>query len=147
MTRISQPELILPPGIRRIDTSADDKAEDAANEPQSRLLPKPSGFHVMCTIPKAKASFEDSVLIKAAKTMQDEEAATTVLFVLSLGPDAYSDKGRFPSGPWCKEGDFIVVRTYAGTRFKIFGQEFRIINDDQVEAVVDDPRGILRVQA
>jgi co-chaperonin GroES (HSP10) len=110
-------------------------------------MPKPAGFHILCAIPKAKESFEASVLIKAAKTMADEEAATTVLFVLDLGPDAYGDKARFPSGPWCKKGDYIVVRTYSGTRFKIFGQEFRILNDDQVEAVVDDPRGILRVQA
>jgi co-chaperonin GroES (HSP10) len=116
-------------------------------EPASRLMPKPAGFHILCAIPKAKESFEQSVLIKAAKTMADEEAATTVLFVLDLGPDAYGDKARFPSGPWCKKGDYIVVRTYSGTRFKIFGQEFRILNDDQVEAVVDDPRGILRVQA
>jgi len=111
------------------------------------MLPKPAGYHILCAIPKAKESFEESILVKAAKTMADEEAATTILFVLDLGPDAYSDKARFPSGPWCKKGDFIVVRTYAGTRFKIFGQEFRILNDDQVEAVVDDPRGILRVQA
>jgi len=111
------------------------------------MLPKPAGYHILCAIPKAKEAFEQSVLVKAAKTMADEEAATTILFVLDLGPDAYSDKARFPSGPWCKKGDFIVVRTYAGTRFKIFGQEFRILNDDQVEAVVDDPRGILRVQA
>ena len=142
MTQTS-PELILPPHLAHERAAASNDAP----EPQSRLLPKPSGFHIMCTIPKAKEAFENSSLVKPSKTMQDEEAATTVLFVLALGQDAYSDKGRFPSGPWCKEGDFIVVRTYAGTRFKIFGQEFRILNDDQVEAVVDDPRGILRVQA
>jgi co-chaperonin GroES (HSP10) len=67
------------------------------------------------------------------------------MFVLRVGPDAYKDKTKFPSGPWCKAGDFIIVRTYSGTRVKIFGKEFRILNDDQVDAVVDDPRGITRV--
>jgi co-chaperonin GroES (HSP10) len=83
-------------------------------------------------------------LIKDAKTMHYEEVLTPVLFVIKLGPDAYKDKVRFPSGPSCKEGDFIVVRPNSGTRLKIHGREFRIINDDSVEAVVEDPRGITR---
>jgi co-chaperonin GroES (HSP10) len=67
-----------------------------------------------------------------------------VLLVLKIGPDAYKDPTRFPSGPWCKEGDFIVTRPMAGSRVKIHGREFRIINDDSVEGVVEDPRGISR---
>jgi len=67
-----------------------------------------------------------------------------VLFVLKVGPEAYADKTKFPSGPWCKPGDFVLVRTYSGTRFKIFGKEFRLLNDDQIDAVVQDPRGITR---
>jgi len=63
---------------------------------------------------------------------------------LKVGPEAYTDKTRYPSGPWCKPGDFILTRTYSGTRFKIFGKEFRLINEDQVDAVVQDPRGISR---
>jgi co-chaperonin GroES (HSP10) len=55
---------------------------------------------------------------------------------------AYSDKERFPTGPWCKKGDFVLTRTYAGTRMRIHDREFRIINDDTVEAVVEDPRGL-----
>ena len=78
------------------------------------------------------------------RSMRQEEHGTTVLFVLRIGPDAYKDKEKFPSGPWCKEGDFILVRTYTGTRVKIFGKEFRVINDDQVDCVVQDPRGITR---
>ena len=67
-----------------------------------------------------------------------------MLFVLDVGPDAYGDKTKFPNGPWCKAGDFVLVRTYSGTRFKIYGREFRLLNDDQIDAVVDDPRGITR---
>jgi co-chaperonin GroES (HSP10) len=83
-------------------------------------------------------------LIKDSKTMHYEEVLTPVLFVVKLGPDAYKDTTRFPNGPSCKEGDFVIVRPNSGTRLKIHGREFRIINDDSVEAVVEDPRGITR---
>jgi co-chaperonin GroES (HSP10) len=82
--------------------------------------------------------------VKADITRQHEELLTTVLFVVKLGPDCYADKERFPSGPWCKVGDFVLVRPHAGTRIKIHNREFRIINDDSVEGTVDDPRGISR---
>ncbi len=85
-----------------------------------------------------------SEIIKAESLKKVEEYSTVVLFVVSVGPDAYRDTEKFPSGPWCKEGDFILTRAYSGTRLKIYGREFRIINDDQVDAVVDDPRGITR---
>ena len=106
-------------------------------------LPTPSGYHILCAIPQIDEEFENG-LIKADITKQHEELLTTVLFVVKLGPDCYTDKSRFPSGPWCKEGDFILVRPHAGTRLKIHNREFRIINDDSVEGVVEDPRGISR---
>jgi co-chaperonin GroES (HSP10) len=93
---------------------------------------------------KANEEYE-SGLIKADKTLQFEELLSPVLFVVKLGPDAFKDEKRFPSGPACKEGDFIIVRPNTGTRMKIHGNEFRIINDDSIEAVVEDPRGISRV--
>ena len=98
----------------------------------------------MCAIPEQEVTFGESGLIKAQETLHNEELLTTTSFVISLGPDCYKDQTRFPSGPWCKEGDFILVRPHAGTRVKIHGREFRIINDDAVEAVVQDPRGISR---
>jgi co-chaperonin GroES (HSP10) len=67
-----------------------------------------------------------------------------VLYVAKVGPQAYKDTTRFPDGPWCKVGDFVITRAYAGTRILIHGTEWRIINDDTVEAVVEDPRGIRR---
>ena len=118
----------------------------ATAEEKGKQLPKPSGYRILCAIPEAEAEFEDSEvgLIKADETMRNEETLTTVLFVVELGPDCYQDKAKFPSGPWCKQGDFILVRPYAGSRLVIHGREFRIINDDSVEGVVDDPRGITR---
>lgn len=115
----------------------------ATDEEKASQLPKPSGYHILCAIPEAEKEF-DSGLIKADVTLRNEEILTTVLFVVSLGPDCYKDTTKFPSGPWCKQGDFILVRPNSGSRLLIHGREFRLINDDTVEAVVDDPRGIKR---
>jgi co-chaperonin GroES (HSP10) len=112
-------------------------------EEKAKQLPRPSGYRILCAIPEVDKEF-DSGLIKADETINMEETLTTVLFVVDLGLDCYKDKTRFPSGPWCKQGDFILVRPHAGTRLIIHGKEFRIINDDSVEGIVDDPRGIRR---
>jgi co-chaperonin GroES (HSP10) len=112
-------------------------------EKKAKQMPEPSGFRIMCMVPEIEDKF-DSGIIKADATVYAEERLTTVLFVMKLGPDCYKDVTRFPSGPWCKEGDFVLVRPHSGTRLKIHGQEFRIINDDSIEGVVEDPRGIAR---
>jgi len=95
-------------------------------------------------VPKAEEEYSESGILKSAVAMQHEEVLTPVLFVMDVGPDAYSDKERFPSGPSCKVGDFVLIRPNSGSRLKIHGQEFRIINDDSVEATDEDPRGISR---
>jgi co-chaperonin GroES (HSP10) len=116
---------------------------DKSNEEKATQLPKPSGYRILCAIPEMEKEYE-SGLIKADETVRIEETLTTVLFVVDLGPDCYADKARFPNGPWCKKGDFILTKPYAGSRLVIHGREFRIINDDTVEGVVADPRGIKR---
>ncbi len=113
------------------------------DERKAKQLPDPSGYRILCGIPNIEEQYESGIL-KSDLTLQHEELLTTVLFVVKMGPDCYKDKARFPSGAWCKEGDFILVRPHAGTRLKIHGREFRIINDDSVEGVVEDPRGISR---
>jgi co-chaperonin GroES (HSP10) len=95
-------------------------------------------------VPDVVDTYENSSIVKAEASMRTEEHATTVLFVVKVGPDAYKDAAKFPAGAWCKEGDFVLVRAYSGTRFKIYGKEFRLLNDDQVDAVVQDPRGLSR---
>ena len=117
-----------------LDTSPEDKASQ---------LPDPSGYRILCAIPEVEKEF-DSGIAKPDSLIRTDELLTTVLFVVKLGPDCYNDKERFPTGPWCKQGDFVLVRPNAGTRLVIHGKEFRIINDDSVEAVVEDPRGISR---
>lgn len=115
----------------------------ASNEEKAAQLPKPSGYRILCAIPEKEKEF-DSGLLKADETIRMEETLTTVLFVVDMGPECYADKDRFPNGPWCKKGDFVLVRPHSGSRLVIHGREFRLINDDTVEAVVEDPRGIYR---
>jgi len=117
---------------------------DKEAEEKGKQLPDPVGYHILCAIPEAEKNFDGSEIVKSDETMRVEEVLTTVLFVVKLGPECYSDKTRFPNGPWCKQGDFILVRPNSGSRLLIHGREFRLINDDVVEAVVQDPRGIKR---
>lgn len=139
-------QFILPPGVSmpKPIQEAEQPDENSSEDQKATMLPDPTGWKLLCVVPDVKDTFEGSSLVKADPYMKQEEHATTVLFVLKVGPDAYKDKEKFPSGPWCKAGDFVLVRTYSGTRFKIFGKEFRVLNDDQIDAVVEDPRGITR---
>ena len=116
------------------------------SEQKAKQLPEPKTYHILTVVPEAIEEFQDSEigLIKSGQTMHYEDVLTPVLFVVKLGPDCYKDEKRFPSGPSCKEGDFVIVRPNSGTLLKIHGREFRIINDDSIEAVVEDPRGITR---
>ena len=133
----------------RVQKEAQEEAEiraivgDATDVEKAAQLPRPTGYHILCAIPQKDKEY-DNGLLKADETLRMEEALTTVLFVVAIGPDCYKDEKRFPSGPWCKEGDFILVRPHAGSKLVIHGREFRLINDDTVEAVVDEPRGIIR---
>jgi len=132
-------EILLSTGEEAIPTVLPETPEERA-----RQLPQPATYHLLCVLPEIEDKY-DSGLVKSGQTMHFEEVMSPVLFVVAMGPDAYADKTRFPSGPSCKVGDFVLVRPNTGTRVKIHGREFRLINDDSVEAVVQDPRGISRV--
>jgi co-chaperonin GroES (HSP10) len=114
-----------------------------APEEKARQVPDPATYHILCMLPQAEEEYEGG-LLKASQTMMHEELLSPVLFVAKIGPDAFKDASRFPSGPSCKVGDFIITRPNTGTRMKIHGTEWRLINDDSVQAVVQDPRGIQR---
>jgi co-chaperonin GroES (HSP10) len=117
--------------------------EESSEEEKASQLPRPAGYKMLCAIPEVEKEFESGI-IKPEDMIRREEVLTTVLFVVKMGPDCYQDKVKFPSGPWCQEGDFILVRPHVGSRLLIHGREFRIIYDDNVEGTVDDPRGISR---
>ena len=107
------------------------------------MLPEPTGYRLLIALPEIDEKTQGGVIMPDG-LVKDESTASIIGFVLKIGPDAYSDKERFPNGAWCKEGDFVNFRSYSGTRFKVAGKEFRLINDDTVEGVVDDPRGYSR---
>ena len=134
--------------MNEFDTAAVDLSGilNTSSEEKAKQLPDPKTFHLLCVVPEAMESFAESEsgIIKSSHSMYYEEVLTPVLFVVKVGPDAYKDVTRFPSGPSCKEGDFVICRPNSGTRLKIHGREFRIINDDSVEGTVEDPRGITR---
>jgi co-chaperonin GroES (HSP10) len=110
-----------------------------------RQIPKPVGYHVLVAMPEVTETFGDSGLIKSSKTIHHDSIMSMIGLVLDMGEQAYADKDRFTTGPWCKVGDYVMFRMNTGTRFKVAGQEYRLFNDDSVEAVVEDPNGISRV--
>jgi len=139
---IALPEsgLILPPGMQV--PKVDHEFETAEQKAQS--LPDPKGWRILCALVEAGDTYA-SGLAKADAVIKTEEITSPVLFVVKMGPDCYNDAEKFPEGAWCQQGDFVITRPYSGTRIMIHGKEFRLINDDQVEATVEDPRGITRV--
>lgn len=106
-------------------------------------LPEPKGYKILIAIPKLTGKTEGGVYMPD-ELKKAEETASILGYVLKIGTEAYKDEKKFPDGPYCKEGDFVIFRSYSGTRFKLHGEEFRLINDDTVEAVVDDPKGYSR---
>ena len=143
--------LVLPDGTMHSLEAVDVEVTEVPEEPtpeeiqvqMARQLPEPRGWRLLCSLVTATDQY-DSGLLKADETKKIEELTSPVLFVLKMGDLAYKDEAKFPTGAWCKEGDFVITRPYTGTRIMIYGKEFRVIYDDQVEAVVEDPRGITR---
>jgi len=138
-------DLVLPGYMAEEQAAKKDEASEQEKAEQvAKQLPAPQGFKMLIGLPKIEAKYESGIL-KADAIVRQDEVATVVGFVIKMGPDCYKDTARFPSGPYCKEGDFVLMRAYAGTRFKLHGIEMRIVNDDSIEAVVFDPRGYSRV--
>jgi co-chaperonin GroES (HSP10) len=107
-------------------------------------IPKPTGYHILIALPNVEETFGESMLLKADKTVREEYILSTIGLVLDMGDQAYNDKDRFSAGPWCKPGDYVMFRANTGTRFKIGTQEYRLMNDDSVQAIVPNPRAISR---
>ena len=117
------------------------KTTDAEWEAQ---LPKPVGYRILVALPEIEEAYEGSGLIKTADAKQKEQILSIMGAIVDMGEQAYADKDRFPNGPWCKVGDYVVFRMNTGTRLKVGGVEYRLMNDDSIEAVVSDPRGVTR---
>lgn len=133
--------LILPPSITAFPQGT--TAETIPVEERGKMLPQPVGYKMLLILPEQSDKYESGI-VKADTTRNADEVSSVVAFVAKQGPDCYKDEKRF-SVPWCKEGDFVVIRPYSGVRIVVHGKEMRLVNDDAIEAVVDDPRGIKRV--
>jgi co-chaperonin GroES (HSP10) len=121
-------------------------SDDGPKEESPKIasqLPEPRGYKLLIALPEIDEA-TDGGIIKSVQSQHEESIATVVGFVMSMGSDAYVSYTRFPNGPYCEVGDWVVFRAFSGTRLKIHGKEFRLINDDTVEAVVTDPRGVER---
>jgi co-chaperonin GroES (HSP10) len=122
----------------KIEREAAEQAELEA------AIPKPTGYHVLIALPTIEETYGDSGIIKSNQALRDEYILSTIGLVLDMGEQAYNDKERFPTGAWCSPGDYVMFRANSGTRFKIGKQEYRLLNDDSIQAVVPNPRAISR---
>jgi co-chaperonin GroES (HSP10) len=102
-------------------------------------IPEPVGYKILVVLPDIEEKFTNSRLLRPDQVLREEQHASMVAIVLGVGPDAYSDQKRFPSGPWCKEGDKVIINPYSGTRMQVAGRHFRMINDDSVIGKIEDP--------
>ena len=129
-----------------LEIKRDEKIKEATQteEELEAQLPKPVGYRVLIALPNVDETYGESGLVKSTQTVRDEYVLSTVGAVIEMGGQAYSDKERFPNGPWCKVGDYVMFRANTGTRFKVGRQEYRLMNDDSIEAVVADPRAVTR---
>jgi co-chaperonin GroES (HSP10) len=118
---------------------------DEPNEFVERQIPRPVGYHLLIAMPEIEETYGESGIIKVTKTMQHDSLLSMIGLVVDMGDQAYTDKDRFPTGPWCEIGQYVMFRMNSGTRFKVNGKEFRLLNDDSIEAIVGDPRGVSRV--
>lgn len=101
-------------------------------------VPVPVGYQLLIMLPKLKDTFGDSRIVRPDSHLKEEQQASMIGLVTAMGPDAYKDTTRF-TVPWCKVGDLVIFSTYAGTRIRVNGIDFRLMNDDTIKATIKDP--------
>ena len=120
------------------------EAEAITEEQLEEMLPLPVGYRVLIALPQVKETFDDTDLVKSSQTLHEEHGMSIIGLVVDMGSQAYADEDRFPTGAWCKVGDYVMFRANSGTRFRVADTEYRLMNDDSIEAVVKNPYGISR---
>ena len=121
-----------------------EKVVELTEEEVEAQLPTPVGYRVLVALPQVEETYGDTGLVKSTTTKNQEHIMSIIGLVLDMGDQSYSDKDRFPTGAWCKAGDYVMFRMNTGTRFRVGGVEYRLMNDDSIEAIVADPHGITR---
>lgn len=138
---MTEPAQLTPLERQRRDKIAQ---QEAALAEMEAAIPKPTGYHILIALPNVDETFGESGIVKANQTVREEYILSIIGLVLDMGEQAYADQDRYPTGPWCKQGDYVLFRANSGTRFKIGSQEYRLLNDDSVQAIVPNPKAIAR---
>jgi len=138
--------LILPEGYKKKPSVKvkEQKEDDRKEGPALERIPQATGWRIV-VLPYKGVDKTKGGLYLTDKAIEEQQLTTNVGLILSMGSDAYGDKDKFPNGPWCKKGDWIVFARYAGSRVKIEGGEIRILNDDEVLAKLKDPKDVLTI--
>ena len=126
--------------IEKYESKPEEKEKEMTTE--SSKLPKPTGWRMLVLPFKMKEKTKGGIII-AETSLERQQVASQCGLVLRMGPDCYTDKERYPDGPWCKEKDWVIFARYAGSRIKIEGGEVRMLNDDEILATVDNPEDII----
>ena len=129
--------------LKKIQEDATSNIEHLPDEKILDRLPDPTGWRMLVLPYKGQGKTKGGVIL-TDETMQERGYTTVTGLVLKMGTECYDNKERFPNGPWCKKGDWIIFGRYAGSRFGIEGGEVRILNEDEIIAVVKDPEDILQ---
>ena len=135
--------LILPKHVAERRIKQVEKEKKPKKKPLEEMsLPKPPGWRILVLPYKAKEKTKGGIIL-SDKTVTESQIATNCGLVMDMGPDAYSDKDKFPNGPWCKKKDWVLFARYAGSRIYIDGGEIRVLNDDEILGTIEDPEDIL----
>lgn len=131
-------------GMKDLYVSAEERVLDPSKADQSLLerMPSPTGWRMMILPYRGKGKTAGGIYLPD-KVVEDGHIQTVVGYVMKQGALCYKDESKFPDGPWCKEGDWVIFARYAGSRFRIEGGEVRILNDDEILATINDPEDIL----
>ena len=135
--------LILPKHVAERRIKQVEKEKEIRRKPLEKMsLPKPTGWRILVLPYKAKEKTKGGIIL-SDKTVTESQIATNCGLVMDIGPDAYSDKDKFPNGPWCKKKDWVLFARYAGSRIYIDAGEIRVLNDDEILGTIEDPEDIL----
>ena len=121
---------------------AKNEAKKETQETNLDKLPHPTGWRILVMPFQVKEKTEGGIII-AQESLDKARIATNCGYVVKMGPMAYKDKDKFPTGPWCKEKDWVIFARYAGSRLPIEGGEVRLLNDDEVLGTIKDPESVL----
>ena len=120
----------------------DKKAKEAPTKTNLDKLPTPTGWRILVMPFQVKEETKGGIII-AQETLDKARAAVQVGYVLKMGSLCYEDKDKYPTGPWCKEKDWVIFARYAGSRMQIDGGEIRMLNDDEILGTIDDPKDLI----